>query len=1448
MASKSTKDAKAIICMSDYCDVLYKGPGGVIVSQNYPNEYENDLECGNNITCPVGELIDIEFNAWDVEYFDELWIVDGALHTKLNGDPYLGKTNEAYLVFETDYSIVHSGWSLNYSCVQTEKPYPVFFWPLNGYLRGKDIGGYAVHSFTDNLEFAEGVGGIAEGSITFTTNAPYLIIDMPSDTISTFSVTLLVYPEASSSVNHVMTALNNQGEIKMKINIFNNTDLDAIFFFPSGDFKLSARNAILLQKWIFVVLTYDINTQVARLWVNGVPVIEGQVGSLNIQVKRIVVSNDRYPFNGRISCLQIYEIALNSTHVRKAGNLCNGTVGATRLVGHTSDAGQVEIFYNNTWAKVCRHPDYDMMNFLAAQVVCMGLGLDWGQVTTRAPNEIPENLSQPSWLRGVDCNSLEVSLAECKHSPWELELCSVDKVLTVSCFAFETTTQESSTSQLSPIVTTDMTTQNSELTTDFETTIELLESDTTEAAMTTAYETEAAKMTTIASDTSPVESTPSPTTTSAETTDITTEPMETTYVLVSTVVVTTDVLTTDPSTTALTTSSAATPTTSTASAGPTTAAQRTAESTSTEIATGPLSDESEQSVIGVRAETCTSWTAWFDKDNPLGNYDREDLADLQTKHPGQICATPVGIHARVHGTRMGALLTGELFEAFGPTSGIVCKNSDQADGICEDYEARYCCETSNVCRTFATNRGLSDTFNNPPASSPVKFKVQATYHVNVLLSSRNYWMPEKYIITIGNTHSLIRKNDWNRITAEVLATGFLSPTQYKGFWISWTLNGTIAVGREGDVTPFMQFSDPDPLPIRFVGFRTWKTEYGSLEICDEECSTVSPNVGLALSYNMTKFPNYAGHQNESELRSSPTELEAFRTLANDNCHPHIRHLVFSIVVPQCVSGRTYPPCYEFCRRVRKSCVDVIGASVVKNLFWCVDFPRASEVVYCVDPESLWREDGRCGTVFPAPGATVAQCHPEYFPCCTMDGWCEPQSVCTDPLVPSDGGTMEEYRRWETGEALPESYNAKESPIDMQKGKLLPTSSGVKIDSFGWLSEETMNFNVTATFTVAWTDPRLANLGGRTWIPVPAHVLWLPSVKFGKKVRASWYVISRSSQGKGTRDEEGTMTTWLSPDGQISHSIRRKLSVFCRLDLRSYPFDKQTCSLQLQGFGGIVFQISRVPGGRSPMVLDLTEADSQFVLRETELLGTVASKRQDGIGCTFFHQRCMLGKSADTCPYLRFCDTRDPVCGSPDVYSTIEVRFHFQRRLPYYVLQTFIPTTTVVVVSWSSFWIHFSEASARVAIGSTTLLMLIRLGSQTMRMPHISYIRAIDIWHIGCLVFALLVTLEFAVVHFLHSTDGKKADIKKHWKNSARRRRSRVEPVQFIEERMADEVSKKDDEPKTRVKLTKSTTERPTTGGNKRSADRKISARGRKAEKARPVRPAKVPVGVPVLLM
>ncbi|XP_066297373.1 uncharacterized protein [Branchiostoma lanceolatum] len=389
----------------------------------------------------------------------------------------------------------------------------------------------------------------------------------------------------------------------------------------------------------------------------------------------------------------------------------------------------------------------------------------------------------------------------------------------------------------------------------------------------------------------------------------------------------------------------------------------------------------------------------------------------------------------------------------------------------------------------------------------------------------------------------------------------------------------------------------------------------------------------------------------------------------------------------------------------------------------------------------------------------------------------------DPLAPSDGGTMEEFTRWETGEALPETYDAQESPVDMSKGEPLQTSSGVKLESIGWLSEKTMDFNITATFTVAWTDKRLASLGGSGWIPVPSHVLWLPSVQFGRTVKARWSVTTSSEMTSVGREdngpESGTVSTWLSPEGQISHKLKKKLRVSCLMDLRNYPFDRQTCSIKLHGYGGIAFQVFVTEGGRAPLVVDLTDMDSQFVVAKTELLATAGSFRREGKGCPYFHQKCDLGAEADYCPTLRFCDVSEPECrkcsmysgacqvipttcngsqsGSPaDTFSTLEARIHFKRRLPYYILRVYTPTATVVAVSWMSFWVHYSETSARVALGCTTFLMLIRLGGQIEKMPHISYIRAIDLWYVFCLAFAFMVILEYAVVHHLHNPQNKKA--------------------------------------------------------------------------------------------
>ncbi|XP_078681206.1 uncharacterized protein LOC144916087 isoform X3 [Branchiostoma floridae x Branchiostoma belcheri] len=88
---------------------------------------------------------------------------------------------------------------------------------------------------------------------------------------------------------------------------------------------------------------------------------------------------------------------------------------------------------------------------------------------------------------------------------------------------------------------------------------------------------------------------------------------------------------------------------------------------------------------------CISWTDWFDRDNPTGTGDWETLSDLQNENPGRICDSPTGIQARVIGTGQDASTTGEYFAFYDPVNGFVCRKEDQKDGVCLDYEVRFCC-------------------------------------------------------------------------------------------------------------------------------------------------------------------------------------------------------------------------------------------------------------------------------------------------------------------------------------------------------------------------------------------------------------------------------------------------------------------------------------------------------------------------------------------------------------------------------------------------------------------------------------------------------------------------------------------------------------------------------------------------------------------------------------
>ena len=83
---------------------------------------------------------------------------------------------------------------------------------------------------------------------------------------------------------------------------------------------------------------------------------------------------------------------------------------------------------------------------------------------------------------------------------------------------------------------------------------------------------------------------------------------------------------------------------------------------------------------------------------------------------------------------------------------------------------------------------------------------------------------------------------------------------------------------------------------------------------------------------------------------------------------------------------------------------------------------------------------------------------------------------------------------------------------------------------------------------------------------------------------------------------------------------------------------------------------------------------------------------------------------------------------------------FKREFSYYLIQIYIPSSLIVVISWVSFWLNRNASPARVSLGVTTVLTMTTLMSSTnAALPKISYVKSIDIYLGTCfvMVFASL---------------------------------------------------------------------------------------------------------------
>ncbi|EGW09016.1 Gamma-aminobutyric acid receptor subunit beta-1 [Cricetulus griseus] len=101
------------------------------------------------------------------------------------------------------------------------------------------------------------------------------------------------------------------------------------------------------------------------------------------------------------------------------------------------------------------------------------------------------------------------------------------------------------------------------------------------------------------------------------------------------------------------------------------------------------------------------------------------------------------------------------------------------------------------------------------------------------------------------------------------------------------------------------------------------------------------------------------------------------------------------------------------------------------------------------------------------------------------------------------------------------------------------------------------------------------------------------------------------------------------------------------------------------------------------------------------------------------------------------------------YPRLSLSFRLKRNIGYFILQTYMPSTLITILSWVSFWINYDASAARVALGITTVLTMTTISTHLREtLPKIPYVKAIDIYLMGCFVFVFLALLEYAFVNYI----------------------------------------------------------------------------------------------------
>ncbi|XP_024083541.1 gamma-aminobutyric acid receptor subunit beta isoform X5 [Cimex lectularius] len=262
-------------------------------------------------------------------------------------------------------------------------------------------------------------------------------------------------------------------------------------------------------------------------------------------------------------------------------------------------------------------------------------------------------------------------------------------------------------------------------------------------------------------------------------------------------------------------------------------------------------------------------------------------------------------------------------------------------------------------------------------------------------------------------------------------------------------------------------------------------------------------------------------------------------------------------------------------------------------------------------------------------------------------------------------------------------------------------------SISSVSEVLMDFTLDFYFRQFWTDPRLAfrKQKGVETLSVGSEFIkniWVPDTFFVNEKQSYFHIATTSNE-----------FIRIHHSGSITRSIRLTITASCPMNLQYFPMDRQLCHIEIESFGYTMRDI-RYKWNAGPKSVGIA---NEVQLPQFRVLG---------------HRQRATEINLST--------------GN---YSRLACEIQFVRSMGYYLIQIYIPSGLIVIISWVSFWLNRNATPARVALGVTTVLTMTTLMSSTnAALPKISYVKSIDVYLGTCFVMVFASLLEYATVGYM----------------------------------------------------------------------------------------------------